>query len=163
MDNREKVETYFKEQGIMYEIYEHAPVFTVAEVHEHGIHKDGVIGAKNLFLTNLSHDRFFLFVLPDDMRADLKSFAEIVGEKKVTFGSADELLKYMRLTPGSVSLCGLLNDAEKKVEVYVRTEVYNAPLMHLHPNVNTASMELTHGALMKFFESLEREIKVVNV
>lgn len=159
--DRAGVEDYFTTHAIPHVLYEHEPVFTVAQVHEFGIHKPGVVGAKNLFLTNLDRTRFFLYTLPDDARADLKVFATLVGEKKVTFGSAEELMRHLGLTPGSVSLCGLLNDDGKSVEVYVHHVVYNAPLMHLHPNINTASMELTHDALMQFFTSLDRTVEVV--
>jgi Ala-tRNA(Pro) deacylase len=78
------------------------------------------------------------------------------------FGSPEELLSYLGLTPGSVSMCGLLNDTEKKVKLFVHEGVYNAPVMHLHPNVNTASMELTHDALMKFLATLDCEVRVVS-
>lgn len=160
-DPRSKVEEHFKKYDIPYRLYEHVAVFTVDDVHRHAIHTDGVVGSKNLFLTNLEHKRFFLYTLPDYMRADLKTFAEKVGEKKVQFGSPEELMKYLGLTPGSVSLCGLLNDKDKNVEVYVHEVVYEALRMHLHPNINTASMELTHDALMKYFESLGRDVSVV--
>lgn len=163
MDVRAAVEAYFKKHDISYRLYEHDAVFTVEDVHRHAIHNTGVIGSKNLFLTNLEHKRFFLYTLPDFMRADLKAFAAEVGEKKVQFASPEELMKYMGLTPGSVSLCGLLNDTEKKVEVYVHANVYNASLMHMHPNINTASMELTHQAFLKYCESLGRDIHVVRL
>lgn len=160
-ESRQKVEMHFTHNGIPYKLYEHVAVFTVDDVHKHSIHTDGVIGSKNLFLTNLEHKRFFLYTLPDNMRADLKAFAEIVGEKKVQFASPEELMRYLGLTPGSVSLCGLLNDTDKKVEVYVHQVVYDAERMHLHPNINTASMELTHEALMQYFKSLDREVRIV--
>ena len=162
MDAREIVENYFRQREISYVLYEHLALFTVADVYAAGVHKEGVVGAKNLFLTNLEHTKYFLYVLPDTLRADLKSFALLVGEKKMQFASPEELKKYLKLTPGSVSLCGLLNDPEKKVGVYVHEGVYDAERMHLHPNVNTASMELTHEALGKYLKSLEREVSVVS-
>lgn len=162
MYQEKEIKEYFKKHDIPYRLYEHKAVFTVEDVHRHAIHGEGVVGSKNLFLTNLEHKRFFLYTLPDFMRADLKAFAEQVGEKKVQFGSPEELMTYLQLTPGSVSLCGLLNDTEKKVEVYVHETIYEAPLMHMHPNVNTASMELTNDALLRYFSSLARDIHLVH-
>jgi Ala-tRNA(Pro) deacylase len=156
----EIVETYFKEKNIPYRLYEHPPVFTVADVFKLGLDMPGV-GAKNLFLKNLAGTRYFLLVLPNTMKADLKAFAAIVGEKKVTFGSPEELMKYLSITPGSVSLCCLLNDTQKVVMPYVHEAVMDAEIMHLHPNRNTASVELTKDAFAQFLASLERPIERV--
>ncbi len=153
----EMVETYFKEKNIPYRLYEHPPVFTVADALALGIDMPGV-GAKNLFLKNLSGTRYFLLVLPNTMKADLKIFAKIVKEKKVTFGTPEELMKYLGITPGSVSLCCLLNDTEKVVIPYVHQAIIDADIMHLHPNRNTASVELTKDAFAQFLISLERPV-----
>ncbi|MFM2415272.1 MAG: hypothetical protein RI911_965 [Candidatus Parcubacteria bacterium] len=153
----EIVESYFKEKEIPYRLYEHPPVFTVADAVALGIDMPGV-GAKNLFLKNLTGTRYFLLVLPNTLKADLKAFATIVGEKKVTFGSPEELMKYLGITPGSVSLCCLLNDSEKVVQTYVHEAIIDAEIMHLHPNRNTASVELTKEAFGRFLETLERPI-----
>lgn len=156
----EIVETYFREKNIPYRLYEHPPVFTVADVYALGLDMPGV-GAKNLFLKNLSSSRYFLLVLPNTMKADLKTFAKIVGEKKVTFGTPEELMKYLGITPGSVSLCCLLNDTDKVVMPYVHEAIIDADIMHLHPNRNTASVELTKEAFAQFLVSLERPIQRV--
>jgi Ala-tRNA(Pro) deacylase len=157
----QSVEAYFTQHSIPYRLYEHPPVFTVADVHALGIDMPGV-GAKNLFLKNLSGTRYFLLVLPNTMKADLKAFAVIVGEKKVTFGTPEELMKYLGITPGSVSLCCLLNDTDKVVQPYVHEAIADAELMHLHPNRNTASVELTKEAFAQFMQSLGRAITLVN-
>ena len=153
----EEVERYFKEKNIPYRLYEHPPVFTVADVFALGLDMPGV-GAKNLFLKNLAGSRYFLLVLPNTMKADLKAFAALVGEKKVTFGSPEELMRYLCITPGSVSLCCLLNDTDKVVVPYVHEAIIDADIMHLHPNRNTASIELTKDAFAQFISSLERTI-----
>lgn len=156
----EEVERYFKEKNIPYRLYEHPPVFTVADVFALGLDMPGV-GAKNLFLKNLAGTRYFLLVLPNTMKADLKAFAKLVGEKKVTFGTPEELMKYLGITPGSVSLCCLLNDVDKIVVPYVHEAILDAEIMHLHPNRNTASIELTKDAFAQFVSSLERTIHPV--
>jgi Ala-tRNA(Pro) deacylase len=157
----QSVEAYFQLHAIPYRLYEHPPVFTVADVHALGLDMPGV-GAKNLFLKDLANTRYFLLVLPNTMKADLKAFARIVGEKKVTFGTPDELMQYLGITPGSVSLCCLLNDDEKRVHVYVHEAITDADIMHLHPNRNTASVELTKDAFAQFLTSLNRVIHRVS-
>ncbi|MFZ2593717.1 MAG: YbaK/EbsC family protein [Minisyncoccia bacterium] len=144
---------YFNDKKIPYRLYEHPAVHTVKDALALGIDMPG-IGAKNLFLKNLSGTHYYLLVLPNTLRADLKIFAQIVGEKKVTFGTPEELMQYLGVTPGSVSLCGLLNDINRAVQPYVHEALTQAMLMHLHPNRNTASLELTRDSFRLFLESL---------
>jgi Ala-tRNA(Pro) deacylase len=173
---KQLVLNFFNSHGLAYRLYEHPAFFTVADVHAyteaHGqsLHAAGVTGCKNLFLKNYVEKpvegeayRYYLYVLPDIERADLKAFASFVGEKKVTFGSPEELLHYLGVTPGSVSLCGLLHDVEKKVQVVVDSRVMDAPLVHLHPNINTASLEMTHEVLCQYLIALERKTRIYRV
>jgi Ala-tRNA(Pro) deacylase len=169
--------TFFDTHALPYRLYTHSAFFTVADAQaymlQHGeVHTAGVVGCKNLFLKNYvetkpsqslgsSESRYYLYVLPDVERADLKAFAAHVGEKKVTFGSPEELMQLLGVTPGSVSLCGLLNDLEKKVAVYIHEAVSAAPLIHLHPNINTASIEISHDTLVRYMGCLGRTANVV--
>lgn len=156
----ENVFKFLEKHDIAYRMYEHPPVHTIRDAEALGLTMPGV-GAKNLFLKNLMGTRFFLLVIPNTARADLKVFARIVSEKKVTFGTQEELMRYLGVTPGSVSLCGLLNDTGKRVEPYVHEALINAPLMHLHPNRNTASLELTKEYFTKFIHLLGHSISIV--
>jgi Ala-tRNA(Pro) deacylase len=171
---KQTVLDFFALHGLPYRMYEHPAFFTVADahahIHEHGaVHAAGAVGCKNLFLKNYvesaaqksEEPRYYLYVLPDTARADLKSFASFVGEKKVSFASPEELLEHLGVTPGSVSLCGLINDIEKRVKVYIARDVYNAPVVHLHPNINTCSLEIEHETLMKYLAALKREVGVL--
>lgn len=149
--------TYLEAYGIPYEIHEHPPFYTVADAKAHAREFDG-LGTKNLFLRNRKGDRHFLVTVGEDTRADLASLAEQFGEKKLLFASDERLAKYLGVEPGSVSLMGLINDNGSAVEVHVASEVLDAPLVHLHPNVNTASVTLTHEALTQFLATLPHTI-----
>jgi Ala-tRNA(Pro) deacylase len=176
VEKKQKVLDFFAQHALKHRMYEHPAFFTVGDAHaymlEHGdVHSSGAVGCKNLFLRNYAESsaqksespRYYLYVVPDSMRADLKAFAAHVGEKKVSFGSPEELQKYLGVTPGSVSLCGVLNDTAKKVVVYIDAHVYGAPLVHLHPNINTASLEVSHEVLMRYLALLDRPIQVYTV
>lgn len=170
---KQTVLDFFAAHAIPYRLYEHPAFFTVAEAHAYRdsqgsvFHTPGVVGCKNLFLKNYVEKptpseeyRYYLYVLPDDARADLKAFATHVGEKKVTFGSPEELLHFLGVTPGSVSLCGLLNDTTHTVRVYVDARVHRAPMLHLHPNINTASLEMDAAAYAQYLAALARPMHV---
>lgn len=171
---REQVLSFFATHAIPYRLYEHPEFRTVAdaqrhaEVHGHLFHTAGVVGAKNLFLKDYVNrpkgdevHRYYLYVLPDTKRADLKAFAAHVGEKKVTFGTPEELLQLLGVTPGSVSLCGLLNDPHGRVHTYVDNGLLRAELIHVHPNDNTASIELSREAFGRFLSALPHEVHSV--
>lgn len=180
-DKKKKVLDFFAKNNVPYRLYEHPAFFTVADAHayiqEHGevFHTPGVVGCKNLFLKTYSERsrktggaddylrddiRYYLYVLPDSVRADLKAFAVHVGEKKVTFGTPEELMRFLGVTPGSVSLCGLINDTDVRMCVYIDSGVDQAQMIHLHPNVNTASLELTRDAFTQFRAALPHTVHV---
>ncbi|MCL5436963.1 MAG: prolyl-tRNA synthetase associated domain-containing protein [Candidatus Dependentiae bacterium] len=144
------VEQFLTSHGIAYKRHEHPAVFTCEEAALHCAHIPG-IASKNLFLTNPKRTRIFLVTIPDYKRADLKKFAALVGETRVTFGSAELLRQKLGLEPGSVSPFGLINNHERDVEVFIDADVYQAPIVAFHPNINTATLELTGAMFKKFF------------
>ena len=74
--------------------------------------------------------------MDDEKRLDMKKLGEIRG-KKVSVFSADRLKKKMSLSPGTVSLFGLLNNKEKDIKVYLDKEMLSEEYMTFHPNDNT--------------------------
>ncbi|MCL5436952.1 MAG: prolyl-tRNA synthetase associated domain-containing protein [Candidatus Dependentiae bacterium] len=153
------VEQFLTSHDITYRRHEHPAVFTCEEAALYCAHIPG-IASKNLFLTNPKRTRFFLATIPDYKRADLKKFAALVGEMRVAFGSAELLRKKLGLEPGSVSPFGLINNHEKDVEVFIDADVYDAPIVGFHPNINTATLELTDKMFKKFFEVAGYHVQV---
>jgi Ala-tRNA(Pro) deacylase len=180
---KQKVLDFFATHALPYRLYEHPAFFTVADVQAYNaahagdeggadgvsgsLHAAGTTGCKNLFLKNYVEKpaagevyRYYLYVLPDIERADIKKFAVHVGEKKVCFATPEELLAHLGVTSGSVSLCGLINDPEHLVRAYIDSRVAGANILHFHPNVNTASMEITNATLAQYMQALGRDMSV---
>jgi Ala-tRNA(Pro) deacylase len=154
------VEQYLKDRHIEYVFHKHPAVYTCEEAKKYCGDVPG-LASKNLLLKNREGKRYFLIILPAVKRADLKKISELVGEKKVSFASAENLKEKLDLEPGSVSPFGLLNDKNHEVEVCVDEEVENADIVSFHPNINTASLELTGEMFRKFLESLENKIYII--
>ncbi len=148
-------ERYFSSKGITYRTYTHPPVFTVADGKKYKIKVPGV-GCKSLFLKEVKGNRYFLYTLPGVKRANLKRLAEFLHVKRLTFATADELERFLKIKPGSVSPLSILNDKEKKVELVIDQEVISAEKINLHPNDNRASVVLTQEMFQLFLESLDR-------
>lgn len=127
--------------------HEHEAVFTVEEsdaVHAAlpGVH------TKNLFLKDAG-GRFWLVTVPSDARVDLKALAPALGAKKFSFGKPEAMAEYLRLTPGSVTPLGALNDDAGSVSVVLDAAVAGAAQANVHPLRNTATIGLSGADLQR--------------
>lgn len=156
------VESFLDNNNIKYRRYEHSAVFTCVDVNNHEIAIPGMAG-KNLFLRDQKKQRYLLLVMPLDKKTDLKKFSEIVSEKKLSFASPDDLMKYLHISPGSVSPFGILNDTENIVELFIDKEIFNAEIVNFHPNDNTATLELTREMFQKYLSLLKNKTKIIEM
>ena len=91
---------------------------------------------KNLFLTNRKGN-YYLVLMSEDRRADLKALAQIIGTGRLSFANAD-------VTP-----LALINAADQQVGVLVDTALAGQRLL-MHPNTNTKAMSPEYGDLLRF-------------
>ena len=157
MNNKmdKQLKEYLEEHKIKYKVHKHPVVFTVEESLKTISSMPDVFHTKNLFLKD-EENKFLLVCMNAFKRLDLKSLKEKLNvKKKLTFGSAEELKKYLNLTPGSVSIFGMIYS--KNVTLILDKEVWDAGKVGFHPNTNTATLELNHESLKKFYNSLKAE------
>jgi len=148
--------------NIRYVRFEHPPVFTVEEAQKHWMNVPGV-HCKNLFLRNYKGNRHFLVILEALKRADLKDLSIKLGTDRLSFGSDERLLRCLGLTPGSVSPFGLINDEKKAVEVVLDEDLKRADSVCFHPNVNTATVNLSYADFERFLVWTGHPIKMVTL
>ncbi len=146
---------------IDYQLYHHPPVFTVEEGKKQKIHIPGA-HTKNLFLRNKEKTHFFLYSLPADKRADLKSLAKLLRVSRLSFASPDFLWQYLRLKPGSVSPFGLLHDKTCQVKFILDKALWEADLVGFHPNVNTATIVLKQTGFRHFLDLVDHQPYVLS-
>ena len=97
--------------------------------------------AKNLFVRDDKKRNYYLITVKGDKRVDLKLFRQRHNTRALSFASPDDLMRIMALIPGAVTPLGLLNDAERKVHLYLDREFMEPPgLIGVHPNDNTATV-----------------------
>lgn len=135
--------------NISYEEIEHEAVFTVEEANCLKEKIDG-IGCKNLFLTDKKKN-YFLYLLKDDKRADLKLLASRLNVSKITFANDEELSNFLGLTRGSVTPLGIINDNDNKVLLIIDRELVGKKVL-VHPNTNTNTISISYVDLVKFIE-----------
>jgi Ala-tRNA(Pro) deacylase len=137
--------------GIAYRNHEHAAVFTVEEAKAlRGALAGGHI--KNLFLRN-KKEEMWLVVAEEDKRIDLKALGERLGAGKLSFGSADRLMRYLGVLPGAVTPFGIINDTERKVKVVLDRDLMGFDPVNAHPLVNTMTTALAPEDLVRFLEA----------
>ena len=160
------VESYLKNHHIDYILHEHPAVFTCEEAEKYCSHIPG-LPCKNLLLRNDKRNdkkrAYYLCILPAYKRADMKQIAAIVGEKSVSFASAEKLEEFLGLTPGAVSPFGLINDKTNSVQILIDRDVWESEIVSFHPNRNTASLELTGEMFRNFLNGRDNNHKVIDI
>ncbi len=134
---------------IQYTKYEHEPVFT-CEAALAAVPDERSVQTKNLFLRDKPGRRHFLLVTSCEKAVDIKSFAEKIGAGHLSFGSPERLQKHLGLTPGSVTVLGLVNDPSQAVELYVDADVWKREWWNCHPLINTATLVLSRESIERF-------------
>src|SRR3989344_788596 len=152
---------FLGEHNISFERFDHPAVFTTEESSK--LPPMPGAGTKNLFLRDDKGSRFFLASVPHEKRVSLKDLGKILGTKKLSFGSPEMLKQYLGVEPGSVTLLGLIHDADHRVEVIIDQELWNAQQIQCHPLVNTATLITSHDGLEKFMKVTGHEPRVLVV
>jgi Ala-tRNA(Pro) deacylase len=141
---------FLDEHGFIYQRIEHPPVFTCEQADQYRPDLPGV-STKNLFLRDKKR-RFYLVMTACEKKLDLKKLGQALNAPKLHFGSEDSLLELLRLTPGSVTVLGLVNDQRHQVELWIDQEIWQAEYFLCHPLVNTATLVLSKADLLRFFK-----------
>ena len=158
-----KAETYefLNKSGVNYEITEHKAVFNMDELGEVKLPYPE-FDAKNLFVRDDKKQNYYLITVKGDKRVNLKEFRKKYGLRNLSFASAEELMKIMGLTPGSVTPLGLLNDEEHIVKFYLDSE-FNGTLIGVHPNDNTATVWLKSEDLIRIIKEHGNEVSLAEI
>lgn len=143
--------------NIKYEEITHKPVFTVEE-SECLKEKIKGIGCKNLFLKDKSNN-YYLYLLQDEKKADLKSLAIYLNTKHLTFASENDLWNILHLKKGSVTPLGIINDYSHQTIIIIDSILKNKKLL-VHPNTNTKTISIDYNDLIKFIEFLGNAYKI---
>ena len=148
--------------GIAFDTYEHPPVFNTDDVEKYW--RDiRATPVKNLFLRNKRGNRHYLVIVGVDKRVDLQQLRSVIGDDRFSFGSPDRLMNKLRLTPGSVSPFGLLNEGSGDVQIIIDRDLQKAEKLIFHPNVNTASVTISFADLEKFLASRPNRVRFIDL
>ena len=155
------LEKYLKDHNINYIEHKHQAVFTVEEHHKMMPSTPDILHTKNLFLKD-EKKKFWLISMYANKRLDLKSLRrKLHAKKKLSFANADQLKEHLNLAPGYVSIFGMIY--AKDVKLILDSQVWDAQKTGFHPNINTATLEVSHLDLAKFYNSLNCEKEILEL
>ena len=162
MQQYEAVYQALQDMGIAYEVVDHPPALTTEEADRYIEGKEGV-RTKTLFLTNKKGSAYYLLIMDDAKRMDIKKLSELLDEKRVSFASADRLMAKMQLPPGVVSLFGLLNNTDKDIRIYLDKEMLSEKIVTFHANDNSKTVFITTDDMYRFISNLGYEYKIIDL
>ena len=145
--------------GVQYQRIDHEAAMTMEACEEidHALGDNTTI-CKNLFLCNRQETDFYLLLMPGDKPFKTKDLSAQIHSARLSFAKPEYMEKYLDITPGSVSVLGLMNDSEKKVQLLIDEDVMKEPYFGCHPCINTSSLKFTTEDLMqKIIPALEHE------
>ena len=127
--------------GILYSRVDHAHADTIEACHA----VEEVLGwpvCKNLFLCNRQKTQYYLLMLEGDKVFKTKDLSAQIGSSRLSFASGEYMEQYLDITPGSLSILGLMNDKENRVQLLIDEDVLKGEYIGCHPCINTSSLRL---------------------
>ncbi|MDO4976675.1 MAG: prolyl-tRNA synthetase associated domain-containing protein [Eubacteriales bacterium] len=119
---------------------------------------------KNLFLCNRSKTKFYLLVMPGEKVFKAKELSPQIGSSRLSFAKPEYMEEYLDITPGSVSILGLMNDHENMVQLLVDEDVFTGEFVGCHPCINTSSLKIrTKDMFEKIVPAMHHGITVVKL
>lgn len=97
---------------------------------------------KNLFLVNSNKSQYYLLMLKENKKFKTKMISKQINSSRLSFGSDEKMLEYLDITPGSVSLLGLMNDHDFKVQLLMDKDLLQDEYLGCHPCINTSSLRI---------------------
>ncbi len=124
--------------------------------------KLGTTICKNLFLCNRQQTQFYLLMMPGYKNFKTSIISSQIGSSRLSFGSPEKLEEMLDLTPGSVSILGLVYDIENKVKLLVDEDVLAGEYVGCHPCINTTSLRIrTEDLRDKIIPALGNSVQTV--
>ena len=154
---------FLDELGIEYKRIDHEAAFTMEVCAEIDAALDATI-CKNLFLCNKQETDFYLLMMPGDKKFKTKDLSKQLEVARLSFANEEYMEKFLDITPGSVSVMGLMNDKENRVRLVIDEDVLKGAEIGCHPCTNTSSIKLaTKDLVDKILPAMKHTMTVVTL
>jgi len=160
-----EIRTYdlLDELNISYQRVDHSPLPTMEACRE----VDALLNieiCKNLFLRNAQKTDFYLLLLPGGKKFRTAAISKQIGSARLSFAEPEFMEEFLDITPGSVSVLGLMNDNGRRVRLLIDKDVLSQEFFGCHPCINTSSLKFnTTDLLDKFLPAIQCEYTLVDL
>ena len=149
--------------GIEYQRIDHEAAMTMEACAAIDEVLDATI-CKNLLLCNRQCTNFYLLMIPGNKVFKTSVLSKQIGSSRLSFADAEYMERFLDITPGSVSVLGLMNDHENQVRLLIDEDVLKGEFFGCHPCINTSSLRLKTADLMeKIIPAMGHEPRIVNL
>ena len=154
LDKEIRVYDFLDSLGVNYQRVDHEAAMTMEACEEidrtlsDGV-ESGVAICKNLFLCNRQETDFYLLLMPGDKPFKTKYLSAQIGSSRLSFAKPEYMERYLDITPGSVSVMGLMNDKDNKVRLLIDEDVLQQEYFACHPCINTSSLRFRTADLVE--------------
>lgn len=119
---------------------------------------------KNLFLRNAQKTDFYLLLMPGNKKFKTAVLSKQIGSARLSFAEAEFMEDFLDITPGSVTVLGLMNDNEKRVRLLIDKDVLDSEYIGCHPCINTSSLKIkTCDLIDKVLPALEHTYTLIEL
>ncbi|MCI5795323.1 MAG: prolyl-tRNA synthetase associated domain-containing protein [Ruminococcus sp.] len=147
---------------IEYMRIDHEAAFTMEACAEIDKALYPAVVCKNLLLCNSNKTAFYLLMMQGDKRFNTKTVSSQIGSSRLSFAPKEYMESFLNISPGSLSVMGLMNDADNRVDLLIDEDVLKYEFLGCHPCVNTSSLKLrTTDVLNKFLPAVHHRYTTV--
>ncbi len=158
-----RVYDFLDKLGIDYMQVDHEPAMTM-EACQAVDEALGTAMCKNLFLCNRQQTDFYILLMPGNKVFKTKDLSAQLGVSRLSFASGEFMEEFLDITPGSLSVLGLMNDKDHRVRLVIDKPVLESEFIGVHPCINTSSLRLKTADLMeKIIPAMGHEPTVVHL
>lgn len=142
-----KVYDFLDELNIEYTRVDHEALETMEALKQVNIDFEVDI-CKNLFLCNRQKTAYYLLMMPGDKKFLTKELSSQINSARLSFADGADMEKFLDITPGSLSVMGLMNDTENNVRLLIDEDVLKNEYFGCHPCINTSTLRIKVSDLM---------------
>ena len=119
---------------------------------------------KNLLLCNRQKTDFYLLLMPGEKVFQTKELSAQLGVSRLSFASAEAMENFLDITPGSLSVMGLINDKDFRVKLLIDAPVLDGEFIGFHPCINTSTLRVkTTDLIEKIIPATAHQPTIVNL
>ena len=163
LPKEQRVYDFLDNLGIRYHYVDHEAAMTM----EACVAADAAMGTamcKNLLLCNRQQTQFYLLLMPGDKPFKTKDLSAQIGSSRLSFASGEAMEELLDITPGSLSVLGLINDKENRVSLLIDADVLQSENFGCHPCINTSSLRiLTEDLTCKIIPAMHHTPTIVHL